>query len=85
MPEANAPAPTPEPTPAPTPAATPSPEKQVKARVLTPCGHGDTNDVVTLPASVAKDSATLGLVDTNKDAVAYASSLPQNQAKAEKS
>lgn len=54
-------------------------EKTVKARVLTDCEHGKSNDVVALPASVAKDATSLGLIDTDKAAVAYAATLPQNQ------
>jgi hypothetical protein len=75
----NAPAPAPEPTPAPTPA--PSAEKTVQARVLTDCAHGKANDLVTLPKSVAKEVEALGLVDTDKGAVAYAAALAQNQPK----
>lgn len=56
--------------------------KKVKARVLQDCEHGKTNDLVVLSESDAKAALAAGLIDTHKDAVAYAASLEQNQAKA---
>ena len=50
-------------------------ERQVKARVLTPCLYGEANDVVTLSAGDAEQAQTDGLVDTTPEAVAYAESL----------
>lgn len=55
--------------------------KTVKARVLAQCEHGQPDDVVELPAAVAKAAEKDGLVDSNKEAVAYAAGLPQNQPK----
>lgn len=56
--------------------------KVVKARVLTDCAYGLANDVAEIPADVAKQAEKEGLVDTDKAAVAYAATLPQNQKKA---
>ncbi len=56
-------------------------EKAVAVRVLAACSHGKPDDVVELPQSVAKDAERDGQVDSNKDAVAYARTLPQNQPK----
>ena len=62
------------------PLAAPAPkEKLTKARVLVSCTHGQPDDVVELPASVAKAAERDGLVDTDKAAVAYAASLPRNK------
>lgn len=55
-------------------------EKAVKVRVLTACAHGVADDVVELPASVAKAAAADGLVDADKAAVAYALSLKKSDA-----
>lgn len=53
--------------------ATPAPKgKLVKARVLVDGPHGKPNDVVTVPASVAKADPDL---DADPAAVAYADSL----------
>ncbi len=49
--------------------------KSVKVRVLVACAHGQPDDVVTLPADVAKLAEAGGQVDSNKAAVAYAMSL----------
>lgn len=65
--------------------ATPAPatpkERQVKARVLQDCAHGQANDLVELPSAVAKAAEKDGLIDTDKAAVEYAAKLPQNQPK----
>lgn len=50
-------------------------EKAVKVRVLVSCIHGQPDDVVELPAAVAKAAAGDGLVDADKAAVAFAQSL----------
>lgn len=63
------------------PLAPPPKAKSVKVRVLVACPHGEADDVVTLPADVAKAAAELGQVDSHKDAVAYALTLEQNQPK----
>lgn len=62
------------------PAAPPAKGKPVKVRLLTSCEYGDANDVVTLSAAEAKEAEKQGLADSNKDAVTYALTLPQNQA-----
>lgn len=54
-------------------------ERSVKARVLSACQHGKANDLIDLPETVAKQAEKAGLVDTSKEAVAYAAKLPQNQ------
>jgi hypothetical protein len=54
--------------------------KSVKARVLVGCFIGLPDDVVTLSSADAKAAQAEGLVDTNKDAVAYALTLAQPQA-----
>lgn len=56
-----------------------APTRTVRGRVLIDCEHGKANDVVTLDADVAKSAEAGGQVDTNKAAVAYAMTLPQNQ------
>ena len=61
------------------PLAPPVKAKLVKVRVLVACPHGEPDDVVSLPADIAKTAAEMGQVDANKDAVAYALTLPQNQ------
>lgn len=48
-------------------------DDKVKARVLVACEHGKPDDVVTVDASVAAQSADT--LDANPDAVAYAESL----------
>lgn len=53
-------------------------ERTVKARVLSACVHGNTNDLVDLPESLAKQAEKAGQVDTSKEAVAYAAKLSQN-------
>jgi hypothetical protein len=55
-------------------APTPKP-KTVKVRVLVACSHGQPDDVISLPADVAKLAEEGGQVDSNKAAVAYAMSL----------
>ena len=57
------------------PLAPVSKPKSVKVRVLVACAHGQPDDVVTLPADVAKLAEEGGQVDSNKAAVAYAMSL----------
>jgi hypothetical protein len=52
--------------------------KLVKARVLVGCEYGEPDDLVEIESGEAKQAKTMGKVDTHKDAVAYAASLPQN-------
>jgi hypothetical protein len=58
----------------------PSPQKKklVKARVLMACEYGEPDDLVEIESSTAKQVEAAGKIDTHKDAVAYAESLPQN-------
>jgi hypothetical protein len=49
--------------------------RNIKARVLMACLHGQPDEVVTLAPDVAKVAEAAGQVDTNKAAVAYALSL----------
>lgn len=49
--------------------------KTQKVRVLTACEFGQPNDVAELPADQVKAAEEQGLVDSNKEAVAYAVSL----------
>lgn len=56
--------------------------KKTAARVLTDCVHGQANDVVQLTDSELKAATAQGFVDSEKAAVAYAATLPQNQPKA---
>lgn len=48
-------------------------DKNIKARVLVACEHGNPNDVVELPQALLKSLE--GIVDADPDAVAYAESL----------
>lgn len=57
------------------PLANASKAKTVRVRVLVACSHGQPDDVVNLPADVAKLAEEGGQVDSNKVAVAYALSL----------
>lgn len=57
-------------------------ERTVKARVLSACAHGNANDLIELSESVAKQAEKAGLIDTGKEAVAYAAALDQNKPKA---
>ncbi len=50
-------------------------EATVKARVLVDCDHGKPNDVVALPKSVALAAEKAGIVDSTREAVAYAESI----------
>ena len=61
------------------PSATSQRERTVKARVLVECEHGRPNDLIELPSQVAKAAEKIGLVDTDKAAVAYAASLASHQ------
>ena len=63
-------------------AATATKAKAVKARVLVAGEYGLVNDLVELPPGAAKQAEAAGLIDSDKAAVAYAASLPQNQPKA---
>lgn len=56
-----------------------SKERTVRARVLADCAHGKVNDLIDLPASIAKQAEKEGVIDTDKAAVAYAAGLEQNQ------
>lgn len=58
-----------------------SKERQVRVRVLVDCEHGKANDLAELSASAAKEAEKAGQVDSDKAAVEYAASLPQNQPK----
>lgn len=49
----------------------------VKVRVLVDCEHGVPNQVVALPKAVAVAAEKAGVVDTSKEAVAYAESIAQ--------
>lgn len=60
------------------PAPAPKP-RAVKARLLLTTAHGNADDVVTLPAEIARQLQEQGQIDTGKEAVAYAMTLPQNQ------
>ena len=53
-------------------------QKTVKARVLMNCNYGEPDDLVVLDAEEAKQAQAAGQVDTHKEAVAYAATLPQN-------
>ena len=55
--------------------------KAIKARVLVAGEYGRVNDLVELPPGAAKHAEAAGLIDSEKAAVAYAASLPQNQPK----
>lgn len=59
--------------PAPTPKG--STAKTVKARVLVTGQYGEVNELVSLPADVAKSAEEHGQIDTSKAAVAYAASM----------
>lgn len=61
--------------PAPETAAAAPKTKMVKARVLTPCVHGQPNAVVTLPAAAVKAGVASGDLDDSPAAVAYATLL----------
>ena len=52
--------------------------KPVRVRLLNDTPHGNANDVLELPAAVAKQLAADGQADTDKAAIAYALTLPQN-------
>lgn len=56
--------------------------KAVRVRLLIGSEHGKANDLVELPADVAKALVKSGDADDDKAAVTYAASLPQNQKKA---
>jgi len=47
----------------------------VEVRVLVECQYGLVNDVVKIPKAEVKGAEDGGLVDSNKDAVAYAKSI----------
>lgn len=57
------------------PPAQQSKTKSIKVRVLVACSHGQPDEVVSLPADIAKLAEEGGQVDSNKAAVAYALSL----------
>jgi hypothetical protein len=59
-------------------AAAASKGKTVKARVLVSCPHGEPDDLVEIGEAEAKKAQAAGQVDTHKEAVAYAATLPQN-------
>lgn len=54
--------------------------KPVRLRLLMDGAHGSANDVIELPAKEAAALIAVGAADDDKAAVAYAASLPQNQA-----
>jgi len=47
----------------------------VRARVLTACQLGNTDDVVDVPAELVAQFLSIGVIDTDPGAVAYAESL----------
>ena len=51
------------------------PRPPVECRVLTACGFGNPNDVVTVSAEEAGQGAAVGELDPHPDAVAYAKTL----------
>jgi hypothetical protein len=53
---------------------------KIQARVLTDCMYGKCDDVVEMDKGEAKAAEAAGFIDSNKDAVAYALTLPQNEA-----
>ena len=53
-------------------------EPQVLVRVLQDCEYGCANDVAEISKSEVKDAKKFGLVDDNKEAVAYALSLKKS-------
>jgi hypothetical protein len=55
------------------------PVKKTRVRLLGDGPHGKANDVVELPAPVAKQLTDDGQADAGKDAIAYALTLAQNQ------
>lgn len=57
------------------PLVPPAKAKTIKVRVLVACSHGQPDEVVSLPADVAKLAEEGGQVDSNKAAVAYALTL----------
>ena len=57
----------------------PKPAKKTPARLLADCLHGRANDLVALDAAELKSAEAQGLADSDKAAIAYAQSLPQNQ------
>lgn len=54
----------------------------IAVRLLTDSYLGRANDVVDMPAAEAKAAEASGLADSAAETVAYASTLPQNQAAA---
>jgi hypothetical protein len=46
--------------------------------VLVSCPHGEPDDLVEIGEAEAKKAQAAGQVDTHKEAVAYAATLPQN-------
>lgn len=64
------------------PAKAPKADKKVPVRLLVDSALGDANDVVEVDAATAKQLKASGEGDDDKDAVAYARSLPQNAAEA---
>lgn len=61
-------------------AKAPKAGKRAKVRLLVDSALGDANDVVEVAASEVSGLEKAGLADGAKEAVAYASTLPQNQA-----
>lgn len=53
----------------------PGPRPPVECRVLTACGFGKPNDVVTVSAEEADQGAAVGELDPHPAAVAYAKTL----------
>lgn len=53
--------------------------KATKVRLLSDSALGNVNDVVELDAATLKQAKADGLADDSKEAVVYASQLPQNK------
>ncbi len=74
----------------PTPTSSAGPSQQqgntrsVKVRLLVNCEYGQPDDVVELAPAVAKALEKDGTADSDKAAVSFAASLPQNQPKKRK-
>lgn len=59
---------------------TPRAGKRTKVRLLVDSAFGNANDVVEVDSGEVKSLEKDGIADSDKNAVAYASTLPQNKA-----
>lgn len=50
-------------------------QEMMQVRVLVACVHGQPDDVISLPATEARQAEEMGQVDSNQAAVDYALSL----------